>query len=338
MANITIKDVAEKAGVSTATVSRVINKADNVNSKLRQKVIDVIEELDYKPNQLARSLKSSVTNTIAFISSDISNPFFIKIAKKVEEDIRNHNYTIVIGSTEDDPEAELKYLKLLYEKRVDGIVISSTGENEDYLKKLSRKMPVICIDRRPETHKLNSVYVDKEKATYEAVNYLAKKNHKKIALVTGSKDIITNYDRYLGYIKGIYENNIELNSDYLNFGKFSFNFGKEALIDLLNLEDQPTAVIAGNSFIAAGILLKAKELKLSIPNDLSLLSFGNISNSQLISPQLTFIDEKVDKIGEKASELLLSNLKNKKSEIREVKIKTKINNGDSVAQLNSLNK
>lgn len=335
MANTTMKDVAERAGVSTATVSRVINKADNVNPELREQVLKVIEELDYKPNQLARSLKSSVTNTIAFISSDISNPFFIKIAKKVEEGIRNDNYTIIIGSTEDDPQAELKYLKLLYEKRVDGIVISSTGENEDYLKELSRKMPVICIDRRPETHKLNSVYVDKEKATYEAVNYLAEKKHKKIALVTGAKSIITNYDRYIGYIKGIYENDITLNSNYIKFGQFSFEFGEEALLDLLDLEERPTAVIAGNSFITAGVLLKAKELNLSIPKDLSLISFGNIANSQLITPKLTFIDEKVDEIGEKASDLLLAGLKDKKSKIREIKIKTKINNGDSVAVLNS---
>jgi len=338
MANTTMKDVAERAGVSTATVSRVINNADNVNPKLRQKVLEVIEELDYKPNQLARSLKSSETNTIAFISSDISNPFFVKIAKKVEEGIRNEDYTIVIGSTEDDPQAELRYLKLLYEKRVDGIVISSTGKNEDYLKELSRKMPVICIDRRPETHKLNSVFVDKEKATYEAVNYLAGKNHKKIALVTGEKSIITNYDRYIGYTKGIYENDITLNSNYIKFGQFGFEFGEKSILDLLDLKERPTAVIAGNSFIAAGILLMAKKNKISIPDDLSLISFGNISNSQLITPKLTFIDEKVDEIGEKASDLLLTNLRNEESKIRQIKIKTKINSGESVAQLNSLNK
>lgn len=333
MTNTTMKDVAEKAGVSTATVSRVINRADNVNPELRKKVMRVIEELDYKPNQLARSLKSSETNTIAFISSDMSNPFFIRIAKKVEEAVRKNNYTIVIGSTEDKPEIELEYLKLLYEKRVDGIVISSTGENEDYLKDLSKKIPVICVDRRPQKNNLNSVCVDKEKATYEAVNFLTERKHQKIALVTGAKKIITNYDRYVGYTKGIYDNNVALNSDYIKFGQFSFEFGKNSLLELLALKEKPTAVIAGNSFIAAGILLIAREKNVTIPDDLSLISFGNISNSQLITPSLTYIDEKVDEIGRKASNLLLSNLNNKKSEIKHIKIKTKINKGNSAAVL-----
>lgn len=259
--------------------------------------------------------------------------FFVKIAKKIEEEIRDENYALVIASTDDNSETELRYLKSLYKKRVDGIVISSTGGNEDYLVKLNKKITIICIDRRPVEKNLNSVYVDKEKATFAAVNYLSQRNHEKIALITGTKLIITNYDRYIGYIKGIYENNITLNDNYIKFGKFSVKFGQKSLVELLSLEENPTVVITGNSFITAGILLKAREKKIFISKDLSLISFGDISNSKLITPKLTLVDEKINDIGEKASELLLSNIKNGSSKIKQIKIETKINDGKSSRSL-----
>ena len=159
------------------------------------------------------------------------------------------------------------------------------------------------------------------------------KNHKKISLITGAKSIITNYDRYVGYTKGIYENDIPLNADYIKFGRFGLKFGKKALEELISLEERPSAVIAGNSFMTAGILLKAREKKISIPEELSLISFGNISNSELITPKLTFIDERVDFIGKRAAELLLASLKNKNLKNRSVKINTEINEGASTAYL-----
>ncbi|QTL99558.1 LacI family DNA-binding transcriptional regulator [Iocasia frigidifontis] len=330
----TIKDVAKEAGVSIATVSRVINKADNVNPALRKKVLKVIEKLDYKPNRIAQGLKSNTTNTIGIIISDISNPFFMRIIKEIENIVHQEGYTLILGSTDDSPQKELEYIKLLYEKRIDALVISSTGENEDYLNELQAAgMPIVFIDRRPVKNKFDSVYVDKVTATYQMVKYLLDQNHRSIALTTGPRDIITNYDRYVGYTKACYEFKLEINNDYLKFGHFTVDFGKKSLKELLNLKKRPTAIISGSSLITKGILIQANKDNLEIPKDFSLVSFGNISMNELICPKMTYLEQMIHEIGKNSAEILLNKLLGSKKGKKEIKLEAKIAIGDSVLNL-----
>lgn len=331
MAGYTIKDVAREAGVSIATVSRVINKADNVNPEMRKRVLEVITRLDYKPNRIARGLKSNTTNTIGIVISDISNPFFMKIAKEIENIVQQKGYSLIFGSTDDSPEKELEYIKLLHEKRVDGLVISSTGENEDYLKELQEEgVPIVFVDRRPMEDKFDSVYVDKVNTTYKMVKFLLNKNHKRIALITGPRDIITNYDRYVGYTKACYEFKLKITNDYLKFGHFTSEYGQKALKMVLKLEKCPTAIISGSSLITKGILIQANKDNLKIPEDFSLITFGNISMSELICPKMTYSDQMIHEIGVNAAQILLNKLSDRKQGIKEIKLKAEILNGDSV--------
>lgn len=333
MAGSTIKDVARKAGVSIATVSRVINKADNVNPELRKKVLAVIKELDYKPNQLARGLKNDITNTIGIIISDISNPFFMGIAREIENKVQDEGYTLLMVSTHDEPNKEYKYLKLLYEKRVDGIVISSTGKNEEYLNQIKSQVPVVLIDRRPENYRFDTVYVDKVEATNKMVNYLIENGHQKIAMISGPKELITNLDRFFGYTKAFYESGIELNNNLLLFGDFSEEFGRLAFRQLLESEQKPTAVISGSEIITKGILLEAKNMGVMIPEDISLISYGNIVMSELISPKIAYMDTLSRDIGRAAGDILLQRIKKPEKEIEEVILKAELFIGESIYKI-----
>lgn len=336
---VTIKDVAEKAGVSIATVSRVINNAKNVNPKLKKKVLDAISELKYEPNQLARGLKSNITKTIGIIVSDISNPFFMNIAKEVENKVKEKGYTLVMGSTDDDPDKEYVYIKLLQEKRVDGIIVSSTGMNEKYLFDLSNSgLPVVLIDRRPVDNKIDSVYVDKIYATVEIINHLFERGHKNIALVTGPNNIVTNFDRYIGYSKAFFNRNYKFNNNYIKFGEFTVEFGQQALKELVKLEPKPTAIISGSSIITKGILIEAQKMGITIPEDISLVSFGNIDMHELISPKLTYVEEMNDIIGQKGAEILLKKIKKADKNTEEIKLKPNLVIGESVSNILQKNK
>lgn len=330
----TIKDVARLSGVSIATVSRVINEADNVNPDTKEKVMQVISKLNYKPNRIARGLKNNTTNTIGIIVSNIANPFFMNVIREIEKKLKSAGYSLILGSSDDNQEKENEYIKLFNEKQIDGLIISSTGKNEDYLIELQKTgLPIICIDRRAKNNKLNSVFVDKKDLTYRMVKYLVSRGHREIALATGSKDLITNFDRYLGYNEAFFDLDLKINNDYLFFSEFSVDFGKCFLKKILTKSTIPTAIISGSSLITEGILIQAQHFGLEIPTDFSLITFGNIDMSELIKPKLTYADPMADIIGQQSAELLLNKLKLIDNNIETVNLKAEIIENDSVITL-----
>lgn len=332
--NPTIKDVAKEAEVSVATVSRVINGADNVNPKLSKKVLTAIQKLNYKPNLLARGLKNKSTHTIGIVISDLSNPFYMTIAKSIENIVESHNYTLIICSTDDNSKKEYEYLKLLYEKRVDGLIISSTGKNEDYLYQLAEiGLPIVLIDRRPDNKKFDAVYVDKVRITYEIANYLYQEGHRRISLVSGPKDIITNFDRFMGYTKAFYDLNIAFEKDLINFGEFSIKYGQKILKKLLKMANPPSAIISGSSIITEGIMIEANSMGVKLPEEISLITFGELPLKQLLSPKLTYIEDKAIDIGQKAGDLILKRINNFERKPEKVVLDSKIIYGDSVKNL-----
>ncbi len=333
MSKETIKDVASKAGVSIATVSRVINNISSVTPEIRSKVWKAIGELDFRPNQLARGLKNDVTHTIGVIVSDISNPFFMSIIREIEKKINEVGYTLLIVSSADDPEKERKDIKTMIEKRVDGIVISSTGKNEDYLSSIVELgVPVIIIDRKPFKNKFDAVYVDKALAMYEITNYLLNKGHRRISIVMGPRYIMSNFDRFSGYARCMQAANMLLDNDLIIYGEFTEAFGRLALNDIIKMKNRPTAIISGSVQITRGILIEAKELGISIPGDFSLVSYGNIEMSTLISPSITYVESLNEKIGAVAGELILNRIKNPEGKLEQMVFESRLILGDSVKE------
>ena len=331
MSKATIKDVAKVADVSIATVSRVINNIDNVKPALKERVQNAIKALGFEPNQLARGLKNDVTHTIGVIISDMANPFFMGLTREIEKKVNEIGYILLVVSTDDNPEKELKYIRVMAEKRVDGIIISSTGKNEDYLNSMAESgIPVIFVDRKPFKHKLDCVYMDKAYAMYNITNMLLSKGHKRISIVMGSREIMTNFDRFAGYARSIHEANMPLDNDLIMYGEFTEAFGRQALKEIVKMADRPTAIISGSVQITRGILIEAKQLGMTIPDDFSLISYGNIDMSTLISPTLTYIDSLNEKIGALAGELIISRMANPAEKPEQIVVEANLIMGESV--------
>lgn len=296
---VTIKDVALQAGVSIATVSRVMNNADNVGEEYKIAVQKAIEELNYQPNAAARSMKKKAFRTIGVIMSDFSVPFFEKIIKQIEKTFRSKGHLVLFVNTYDNPETEKQGIQFMVEKQADVILICSTGENEDYLAHLQDQgISVIFFDRRSKNHLFPTFYVDKRKAIYRALEYLYLMEHKKIAFISGPRQLSTNYDRYMGIMDFVYEK--EISSNYISyyFGTFSEEYGYSVMDELLKEKDPPSAVIVGSAVLAAGVLLYCKEHDIDIPGQLSLISFGDFSTGKLIEPRLTYLEDMHERLGQ----------------------------------------
>jgi len=334
VAFITIKDVAKKAHVSVATVSRVINGNDSVDEGLKQKVQDAIKALGFKPNQLARSLKKDVTNTIGVVVSDISNSFFINVARVIEKRIAPHGYMIIMASTDSSSEKELRYISMMQEKRVDGLIISPDIGTPEHLDSLGGVgCPVVCIDRKSLSSVYDSVYVDKAKSTEDLVSLLIRRGHERIALVTGPKELSTNYDRFSGYAKAMYDHDITFKNDYMLFGRFDEEWGRESLRRLMTMPKRPTAIVSGSGIITNGILLEATESGVRIPDDMSLVSFGEIPMQPLISPKITYVESLVEQIGTIAGDMIISRIAEPSQPRKEKILSAKIIEGSSVNDL-----
>lgn len=330
--NVTIKDVAKAAGVSVATVSRVINGIETVDEALRMKVEQKVKELGFMPNHVARSLKISTTNTIGVAVSDISNPFFISVAREIEKIIRQYGYSMLMVSTDADIEKEKENISLFEAKRVDGMIISPTAnEMTEFIRKINS--PVVAIDRKILKNICDSVYVDKEKSMYDIVCYLHKKGHTNIAMVTGPKELSTNYDRFNGFIKAHFDCGIAINNDNVLFGQFDTKFGKEAFSQLIAKENPPTAIIAGNALIMSGFLIQAKKLGIKIPNGISLISFGSLDIEELIDIKVTYIEELQSEIGCIAGRMIIDRIKNPDKAIELEILHAKIIEGSSVRSI-----
>lgn len=331
---VTIKHIAHHCDVSIATVSRVINDASNVNPDIRKKVLDAIKELNYTPNRLASSLKSNSTHIIGLIVIDIANPAQMNIAREIENIVSQHGYILLIMSSDDDAEKERKNLTLLSEHMVDAIILTATGQNDDLILSIKQSgTPIVVIDRRPASSEISFIGVDKQTACYMAVKKLFELGYTRIALANGPKDIITNFDRYCGYTRAFYDNNTPLTNEYIFYGPFNEKYGREVFQAIMRLQPLPEVIISGGEMITIGILEMAHNLGIKIPKDISLLSFGNITNPELVTPKLSYIDTFPNTIGIEVSNVILSKIAKKSINPIRVILKAEIVLGDSTLYL-----
>ena len=332
--NTTIKDVAKEANVSIATVSRVINNAENVSTEIKEKVEKAIESLNYHPNSIARSLKNNITKTIGVIVADISISFFSHIIREIEKKCEEEEYGIIVVSSNDQPTKEYNCLKMLMEKRVDGIIISSTGFNQKYLNDINNMgIPVILIDRKPSMFSFDLVCVDKMMAMYDIVKMLLEKGHRKIGFISGPKELTTNHDRYIGMTQALYEYGLTLDKRTCYYGEYSINYGREILKEICNSKNRPTALISGSEAITYGILIEAQKQNLKIPDDISIVSFGiNDELKELIKPDITYVEDFKNEIGKIAGDLLFKRIDNN-SDHETIFLKAKIIDRGSVLDI-----
>lgn len=308
----TIKDVAERAGVSVMTVSRVINNNGYVSRATKEKVEKAMEELGYVPNALAHGLITKRTHVLGLIVSDITNPFFTTIVRGVEDLAIKNGFNIILCNTDEDVEKEKKYIELLLRKRVDGIILSpadcSRRDSVDQI--IRRNVPLVLIDRCIKGLDIDCVYSDSTFGAYELTKYLISLGHRRIGIIVGPKRISTAVERIEGYKRALNEANITLDNSLIKWGeKYSREDGYSHTLTLLKMDNPPTAIFGGNRLITVGILRAIRELGLRIPEDISVISFDEVEDISVTNPFLTVVSQNPYTIGMIATELLLKRIR-----------------------------
>ncbi len=300
----TINEVARQAGVSIATVSRVLHNAGYVSDANREKVRKAIAELGYVPNSIARSLKEQCSFTVGITASDLSVAFFPEVIKRVEEQLLPLGYATLVSSTFDQGETEKIVLKQMLARRVDALVVNSTGSNEEML--YGKQIPIIFYDRRPTVKRLPAVYMDKAEQMKVALSHLTGKGHKRVMLVTGSRDLNSNLDRYMGFQNFIKESGSSADNYLYRFGKFTYEDGVKAIENIIEMpaEMRPTAIISGSIAISAGVIAGCRKYGLQLPGDIALISSGTFMYPGMSGIELTYLDDRSDMLSEELVKLL----------------------------------
>lgn len=325
----TIKDVANEANVSVATVSRVLNNNGYVNEDTRKKVLKAIEKLDYKPNAVARSLFKKQSKTIALIVPDIKNPFFPEIARAIEDVLNNNDYTLILCNSDEHEDKEKKYFDVMKQKYVDGVIIVTSTLAPNYIEK--NNIPIVSLDR-PIHQSIPSVSVNNYEGAKEAVQYLKKIGCKKIAHVRGPVSVINADERYKGYLSEVC-NEPWFNKDYIINGNYNVLETAKATMVLLSKHRDIDGIFAGNDYMALGVLKAATQMGIRIPQDLSLIGFDGIQLCELTSPEITTMAQPIYELGESAAKLLLNMIEGKAVNPAQQEFKVSLKIGQSTKVL-----
>jgi LacI family transcriptional regulator len=317
----TINDVAKLAGVSTTTVSHFINGTRYVSDDLRERVENAIAELEYHPNSMARGLRRGESKTIGLIVPDNSNPFFAEILRSIENIGYANGYSVILCNSDSDIDKEVAYTDLLFAKQVDGIVFITTNNSCEHLQQLSNVgIPIIVIDRDIPLIGTDVLLVDNFQGGYVATQYLIELGHRRIACITGPSRLTPSAERVNGYRKALADAGITENPDLIVMGDFQFQGGETGIAQLLTLREPPTAVFACNDLMALGVMRGLRKAKLSVPRDISLIGFDDISLTSVVSPALTSVAQPIQEISRLAIELLINRIQKKDSECEEKRI------------------
>lgn len=306
----TIYDVARKAGVSPATVSRALSGARGVSEVTRRRVLAVAEELRYSPNYIARSLKKRQTNTIALIVSDVTNPFFTTLARGVEDKSSEHGFNTIFCNTDEDPRTEGAYIELMLRRRVDGLLISSCSDGQALEILARRNVPVVLVDRRVRNSRWDYVVGDSEYGAYFLTKHLVEVHRKtRIAIISGPLVLSTSRERVEGYRRALQEVGVSISERYVCIGAYKEDFGYQAMRGLFASNLPIEAVFAGNNVIAVGVVRAARDLGVRIPEDLALVTFDDFDLASALFPFLTAAKQPAYTMGTLAVEMLLQRVR-----------------------------
>lgn len=332
--NVTLKDVAVKAGVSIATVSRVLNKSSYVSPVVAKKVQRAIRELGYFQNTVARSLKTNSTMIVGFVTADISNPYMITVAKAIEDVIREHGYNLLVCSTDGNVQREQEYLHLLMGRKVDALVLNGTGLNKDLISRISKSTPVILLHRRCDSPEFVGDFVDSDNicGMYRLTKHLISLGHRKIFIIKGSMNASSNKDRHLGFCRAMKEIGITVGEKYpfQYSGDFRKASGFKAIEHLCSLKERPSAILSYNNTMMLGALECMKKKNLRAPEDYSLATYNNIEDKELMTIRPTVYNVDPREIGLQVGEALCQRFQNSRIPYREMIVEGNIELGNTV--------
>ncbi len=305
----TIRDVAKRAGVAPITVSRVINNSDYVSDKTRARVEKAIDELGYIPNLLGPSLRFKQTHTLALVLTDITNPFWTKVTRGVEDTASKSGYNVILCNTDESETKQKEYLLLLLKRQVDGILLVPTSSDHRPIETIqNQNVPVVVLDRYVPEIQVDIVRADSENGAYRLVQHLLALEHQHIAVLSGPQQVSTARDRVAGYRRAMTEAGLSDVDKRIFWGQFTQPAGYEMAQQALQTHPRPTAIFAANNFIAAGAMQALHEIGLHVPEDAALVTFDNASHAWILNPFFTAAIQPAYEMGCRACELLLDRL------------------------------
>jgi LacI family transcriptional regulator len=314
-----IYDIAKMAGVSVATVSRVINGEKYVAPETREKVQKILRETGFIPNANAKSLTKKKTNTMAVVVPDLTNPFFTEIIRGIEQQAAQRKMAVIIANTDEDLEHERLAIRSLMGRRVDALILASAARaGKEIRSSLRDDIPLVLLDRKPNGLEADLVRSDDRGGAEILVDYLFALGHRRIGFISGKAGISTAKNRLEGYVAALRGHGLEPEQELMAPGDFQRTGGREGILKLLALAQPPTAVIAANNIEAIGALEALREKKLDVPGDLSLVCFDDLELASQVYPFLTVAAQPVKTMGAVAAQLALERLAGQSSQRREV--------------------
>jgi DNA-binding LacI/PurR family transcriptional regulator len=321
-----IREIAKRAKVSTATVSRTINRVPTVDPQLAKRVWKVVDELGYYPNTQARALVSGKSRIFGLIVSEITNPFFPEIVQSFEDIAVHHNYEILLTSTIHDPKRMELAVRRMIERRVDGVAVLTFGMEESLVEDLRfRKVPLVFVDVGPAVAKVSNIRINYQNGIRQAVQHLAALRHTRIAFVSGPPRLRSALARSTAFEESMQEIGLDVPKDYIVAGDHTMEGGMHALTKLIALRERPTAVLCSNDMSAIGVMREAYDCGISVPQELSVVGFDDIKLAQFTTPPLTTVQMSQKLLAEYAFKALLAEVEQPHSSGgREVELMTNL--------------
>lgn len=301
----TIIDVAEKAGVSKSTVSRVLTNSSDVDPKTKKKVLAAIQELGYQPSRAAQVLRNKKTKLIAVLVPRISNAVFAELMQGIENEAAKHQYNVLLCDTDYKAEKEMNYLKLIQNGQVDGIIMAAYHNEIAVIRDFQKFGPIVLAGEYTEENIFPTVAIDHQKAAYQLTEHLIKQGHQSIGMVSGSRSSIISRDREKGFHQAMVDYNVPVNKAFIKALSFGIQQGRDYIQTLLAEGTIPSAIFAANDELAVGIIQEAKKQGLRVPEDLAVVGFDDQPIATIVEPELTTIRQPFRQLGEKAVELLM---------------------------------
>jgi len=303
---VTVADVARHAGVSTASVSRALSGADGVSAAVRERVTAAAQALGYRPNTVARSLRTTRTQTIGLIIPDVVNPFFSELAWAAEEAAHQHGYSVILCNANEETERQDGYIDLMLARRVDGLLLTPVLEESSALRAVARQgVPMVFVDRAVASMDVPVVRADGHAAISQLVDHLVKLGHERIAVISGPPQTVTGRERLTSFREAMRAHSLDLPEELVRFGNFQADSGRRAAAELLDLDEPPTAVFAIDNLMTLGVFQETRKRGLRIGADMAVAGFDDPPWFQLLDPPLTTVSQPVTRMGALAVDMLI---------------------------------
>lgn len=326
---VSIKDVAAKSGVSTATVSHVINGTRYVSEEVSVKVKEAMKELNYVPNPVARTLRSLQSHLIGLIipvkeHTDTANTFFMMVAQGIEEVLTKNGYKLILCNSYENPDIEKEHVQMFNAQLVDGLIVAPTGIDYTYLTELlTKQYPVVFIDRKPQNYQGDCILSNNFKGAYDATEHLIQKGHKQIGFMSGELGLTTSDDRFEGYKQALADNNYEFNESFVKKGHASLENGYKMAKEFVE-QKHVSAIFVANNNMTMGAISYFQEQYIKVPNEMAIVGFDDYDWARIINPPLTTIKQPAFELGQKAAEVILDRIRNPQQEPQEYVLDTSL--------------